>query len=351
MKTCSLCKIEKEDSEFYKDSSKPDKLMCYCKKCSNNKTIKWSKNHKDLINIRQKEYRINNPERYKQYNIKHKDYLKEYYKKKQEEARPLREQKKQERFKLKEQQYIKKQEEKTIKNQELSLIEAKLKENIILKCKYCKTEDQSLFTNSKKNKTKQNARLHKKDIKLGKIVRSNWCINCQKIKDAEKRQKKNDTFDKTRIIECPICHDKGDYLSNKFRPNKYKQAKEFSICKKCHRNDIKRRLLRRVRRRIKDCLHIILGKESLIQIRIGIKTEDIIGCSSEEFKTHIEKQFTEGMSWNNYNEWHLDHIKPISMFNLIVDDKLDETEVKKANHYTNLRPLWAKDNLSKSNNY
>lgn len=69
-------------------------------------------------------------------------------------------------------------------------------------------------------------------------------------------------------------------------------------------------------------------------------TEHILGCSFEEFKEHIEKQFTEGMNWDNHGEWHLDHIIPLA-------SAITEEEVIKLNHYTNFQPLWAFDNLSK----
>ena len=69
-----------------------------------------------------------------------------------------------------------------------------------------------------------------------------------------------------------------------------------------------------------------------------------LGCSQEELKQHIEKQFTDGMSWDNHsnNGWHLDHITPLSSFDLT-----DREQLLKAVHYTNLQPLWAKENLSK----
>jgi hypothetical protein len=72
------------------------------------------------------------------------------------------------------------------------------------------------------------------------------------------------------------------------------------------------------------------------------KTAKILGCSFEEFKAHIESQFLDGMSWDNRSEWHLDHIMPVSMAKT-------EDEIIRLNHYKNFRPLWAKDNLSKSN--
>ena len=70
---------------------------------------------------------------------------------------------------------------------------------------------------------------------------------------------------------------------------------------------------------------------------------DDLGCSINEFKVYMIKQFTEGMTWDNYGEWHIDHIKPLSSFNLTI-----ESEFKKACHYTNLQPLWAIDNILKS---
>jgi hypothetical protein len=79
-------------------------------------------------------------------------------------------------------------------------------------------------------------------------------------------------------------------------------------------------------------------------VRCGYKkdsnTEAAIGCSYEEFKVHIESQFAEGMSWANRSEWHIDHIKPLS--------KLSEGEKYLMTHFSNLQPLWAADNLRKS---
>lgn len=65
-----------------------------------------------------------------------------------------------------------------------------------------------------------------------------------------------------------------------------------------------------------------------------------LGCSIENFKQYIENQFQEGMTWDNYGEWHLDHIKPLISFDLTQRKQLLE-----AVHFSNLRPLWAIDNL------
>jgi len=77
-----------------------------------------------------------------------------------------------------------------------------------------------------------------------------------------------------------------------------------------------------------------------------IKTLELIGTSIEKLKIHLEKQFLSGMSWENhsYYGWHIDHIIPLDSFNLS-----DVEQQKKACHYTNLQPLWWKDNLKKHN--
>lgn len=77
----------------------------------------------------------------------------------------------------------------------------------------------------------------------------------------------------------------------------------------------------------------------------GHKTVKYLGCSFVEAKNHIESLFQPGMSWANWGlrGWHIDHKRPISSF-----DYTDPNWVFKASHYTNLQPLWALENLTKS---
>ena len=70
------------------------------------------------------------------------------------------------------------------------------------------------------------------------------------------------------------------------------------------------------------------------------KTHEILGISYEEFNLHMERQFVKGMTWDNYGEWHIDHIIPLAT-------AICEDDVIRLNHYTNLQPLWAEDNLRK----
>lgn len=74
------------------------------------------------------------------------------------------------------------------------------------------------------------------------------------------------------------------------------------------------------------------------------KTYQILGCSYDKFKTYIEQQFSEGMSWDNYGDWEYDHKTPVSWAK-------DEKSIIELNHYTNFQPLWKEDNRSKSNRF
>jgi len=71
-------------------------------------------------------------------------------------------------------------------------------------------------------------------------------------------------------------------------------------------------------------------------------TTDLLGADWGSVKAHIESLFEEGMSWDNYGDWHIDHIVPLSCATTI-------DGLSKLCHHTNLQPLWASDNLSKGN--
>ena len=70
-----------------------------------------------------------------------------------------------------------------------------------------------------------------------------------------------------------------------------------------------------------------------------------LGCSIEELKSYLESKFLVGMTWDNWSDdgWHIDHIKPLASFDLT-----DRKQFLEACHYTNLQPMWATDNLTKS---
>ena len=71
----------------------------------------------------------------------------------------------------------------------------------------------------------------------------------------------------------------------------------------------------------------------------------LVGCSGSDLRDYLESMFTKGMAWSNYGTfWHVDHVIPLSMF-----DATSISQMMKANHFTNLQPMKASENLSKSN--
>lgn len=75
------------------------------------------------------------------------------------------------------------------------------------------------------------------------------------------------------------------------------------------------------------------------------KTFEILGYTQAELRAHLEKQFQPGMSWQNYGEWHVDHIQPLSYFKV---ESIHDPVIRYAWALSNLRPLWAKENRQKS---
>ena len=103
------------------------------------------------------------------------------------------------------------------------------------------------------------------------------------------------------------------------------------------KNDINYRLSWLLRSRV-----MIAIKSNLMDK--AFKTMELLGCSIQEARQHIEKQFTNGMSWDNHGIWEIDHIIPISSFDLSKPE-----EQKKAFNYKNLQPLMKQENRSKGN--
>jgi hypothetical protein len=99
-------------------------------------------------------------------------------------------------------------------------------------------------------------------------------------------------------------------------------------------NDFAHRLLDNTRRRLRSALD---GKTK------SKRTLEVLGCSPEFLKFHLESQFRDGMSWANYGKWEIDHIIPCAAFDFSKEDDL-----LKCFHFTNLQPLWATDNRKKS---
>lgn len=127
----------------------------------------------------------------------------------------------------------------------------------------------------------------------------------------------------------------------KHREQRLKDAKEYR--KRCKDkiakadNEPQRKIGKRLRTRI---INALIRQDAKKSKRI----RELLGATTAELKEHLEKQFKSGMSWENYGfrGWHIDHRLPLISFDLTKPE-----EQKKAFHYTNLQPLWARENQQK----
>ena len=123
----------------------------------------------------------------------------------------------------------------------------------------------------------------------------------------------------------------------KLREDEDYRKKEYKGVLDREKRDPLFKLSRRIRVQIKNYMKINNVKKTK-----NCSSTKILGCSFLQFKEHIEKQFIDGMSWDNYGEWHYEHIIPISLGKTF-------DEVRELCHHTNYRPLWGIENSSKGN--
>lgn len=153
----------------------------------------------------------------------------------------------------------------------------------------------------------------------------NWNnINSDHVRELRKKKYKDN------------CELKKEYSRNYFRKNKEKINKRSLIYRK---EILSKDSIFILKTRIGTSIRRVLR---LNNIQKTFLTKDILGCSLEHLRYHIESLFQNGMSWENMNEWQIDHIVPTSIAKT-------KEEIILLNHYTNLRPLWNLENILKSN--
>lgn len=116
-----------------------------------------------------------------------------------------------------------------------------------------------------------------------------------------------------------------------------KNKNKLTLAMRKYRENAYNRIVDRLRSRIHN---VLSGKTK------SGSTLKLIGCNKEFLLRSLEYDFLPGMSWDNYGEWHIDHIRPCASFDLS-----KPSEQRKCFNYRNLQPLWAKDNLSKGSKY
>ena len=159
------------------------------------------------------------------------------------------------------------------------------------------------------------------------------------VKEAKKENRKKwlKTEKGKKYLEDMNSPEKKRVYNQKYSSTqKGKEANRRSV-KKALKTNPTYKMANAVRRRLGEYLNL----KGLTKTN---KTFTIVGCTPAELKIHLEKQFKPGMTWWNHTPkgWHIDHIIPLASA-----ETLEETE--KLAHYTNLQPMWATDNIKKSN--
>jgi len=180
-------------------------------------------------------------------------------------------------------------------------------------------------------------------------IKAKECYERNKERYKEKgKERRKDPEHKKRTAEY-----RRNYLKdpkNKERMKEY--YKVYNELTKDRRNELTRALYRKyikdpkhkIKRKLRNRLYSALKAKNAEKQLSAIA---LVGCSIEDLKKHIESQWLPGMTWENHtiNGWHIDHIMPCNTFDL-----RDLEQQKICFHYTNLRPLWGSDNVSRPHN-
>ncbi len=182
------------------------------------------------------------------------------------------------------------------------------------------------------------------------------CSKCSEIKLLSEFRKDNTKKDGLRP-ECKKCIREYEFLQRKANPLMMKEKlkifyqKNPKKRKEYRKNYKKRKHQQRKERRNSDPIFNLTNRMrcriykylKIMNISKKNKTFEVVGCTPELLKKHLESQFTDGMSWDLFGEHiHVDHIIPLSTAKT-------EEELYELCHYTNLQPLWAIENIRKSN--
>lgn len=188
------------------------------------------------------------------------------------------------------------------------------------------------------------------------------CVNIRsrawRKKNKDKTKFHNDAY-RANNREKYIAYGNAYYQENKKRiaistkvyrrAHKEEKKQRDKIYNAAHKNEANARARKRRKTDFKYRLNGNLSaaiSASLSGSKNGKCWQDIVGYTLNKLKKHLEKQFTEGMTWENYGEWHIDHKIPISVFNFT---RPEHKDFKKCWALKNLQPMWAEDNFKKGN--
>jgi hypothetical protein len=215
---------------------------------------------------------------------------------------------------------------KLIKNISEFVKHPQTKDGLQCRCNECRKIEKKEYYKKNKKSINDKSKKYREDNaqKLIDYSRNYYKKNKKKLlEDKKEYYKKNSEL----IYKKLVIYNKNNKKKVNFYKNNYNKEKKKSS------NLFKLRILMR------DRINKYFKNSSLSKKNTTFK---IIGCEPKQLKEHLENQFKEGMAWDNHGlyGWHIDHIIPLS-------SAKTEEEIIKLCHYSNLQPLWAKDNLSK----
>ena len=176
-------------------------------------------------------------------------------------------------------------------------------------------------------------------------VRMSRCKVCSNLRRRETRKHKMLHDEEFRKQRLKVRKQQGE----RFRKSKPKETKvisqeEIERRKKLRKEKRKERLqtdsMYKLKIRLRKSIRESFRRRG--KRKDGYRTHSILGAEIHVVYEHFESLFVDGMSWENMGKWHIDHIIPLST-------AITEEDVIRLCHYTNLQPLWAEDNLKKSN--
>jgi len=196
-------------------------------------------------------------------------------------------------------------------------------------------------------------------------MKTKICTKCRSLKNINEFHKDKNRKDGFSLW-CKKCANKSAMKWEKQNKRKYREyQKNYKLLHKKERitydkkyrqiNKQKRRkygiIYENQRRKTDIVFKILCNLRNRILCAIkrnykSKKTVQLIGCSIGQLKDYLGNKFTKDMTWTNYGKWHIDHIRPCCSFDLS-----KAREQYKCFNYTNLQPLWAKDNLKKGVKY
>jgi hypothetical protein len=202
----------------------------------------------------------------------------------------------------------------------------------------CNTAKDWYLKNKEAVKEKRKLRYFKNKDQEAQTTKKYYRKNKEKILEYSKIWKEKNE-EKTKIQ---------NHIWAKNNPNKRKAAlkryrekhkEKIKKMRKIYASTPKAKLINSLRCATKRIAYYSGAKKKFPTVKIFV-------CSFKEAKEYLESKFKDGMNWANYGKWHIDHIRPLTSFNLSEDNQQLE-----AGHYTNLQPLWASENIRKGAKY